>query len=187
MATYNVQGTSLTAVADAIRAKSGGSESLEFPDGFVSEIEGISGGVKYTRYTLDGDTRLVDLLSEINYEVSNVNYVAIYIRASGDVVPTSGNYVLNNYIFIWINGSRVYGRHYYISMNQHPSPNSFPDLPNTNEGDSNVSIVDGVLTFTATSSSSCLGTTGDVVTIAEISIEPDNIKMNGGIEGGDDT
>ena len=41
MATYNVQGTSLTAVADAIRAKSGGTDELVFPDGFVSEIGNI--------------------------------------------------------------------------------------------------------------------------------------------------
>ena len=41
MATYNVQGTSLTAVADAIRAKTGKSASMQFPSEFVSEIEGI--------------------------------------------------------------------------------------------------------------------------------------------------
>lgn len=34
----------LTAVAEAIRAKSGVSETLEFPDGFISAIEIISGG-----------------------------------------------------------------------------------------------------------------------------------------------
>lgn len=35
---------SLSAVADAIRAKSGGNEELSFPDGFVDAIEGIEGG-----------------------------------------------------------------------------------------------------------------------------------------------
>ena len=35
---------SLSAVADAIRAKSGGNEELSFPDGFVDVIEGIEGG-----------------------------------------------------------------------------------------------------------------------------------------------
>lgn len=33
----------MTAVADAIRTKTGSSESLAFPDGFVSAVEGISG------------------------------------------------------------------------------------------------------------------------------------------------
>ena len=41
MATYNVQESSLTAVADAIRAKTGGTDELVFPGEFVSEIEGI--------------------------------------------------------------------------------------------------------------------------------------------------
>lgn len=45
MSEYLVTSEDLTAVADAIRAKSGGSESLEFPDGFVSEIDGIESGV----------------------------------------------------------------------------------------------------------------------------------------------
>ena len=35
---------SLSAVADAIRAKSGGNEELSFPDGFADEIEAIEGG-----------------------------------------------------------------------------------------------------------------------------------------------
>lgn len=41
---YVVKDTSLTAVADAIRTKSGGNGQLEFPSGFVSEIEGIEKG-----------------------------------------------------------------------------------------------------------------------------------------------
>lgn len=44
MATKTVQDASLTAVADAIRAKTGKSASMEFPDEFVSEIGSISGG-----------------------------------------------------------------------------------------------------------------------------------------------
>ena len=38
----------LTSVANAIRAKSGGSSQLAFPAGFVSEIGNISGGGGYT-------------------------------------------------------------------------------------------------------------------------------------------
>lgn len=44
MANYIVQDTSLAAVADAIRAKTGGGEALAFPAGFVEAVEGISGG-----------------------------------------------------------------------------------------------------------------------------------------------
>ncbi len=44
MATKTVQDSSLTAIADAIRAKTGKSASMEFPTEFVSEIGSISGG-----------------------------------------------------------------------------------------------------------------------------------------------
>lgn len=43
MTDYIVQDTSLTAVANAIRAKTGGLASINFPNGFVSEINNMSG------------------------------------------------------------------------------------------------------------------------------------------------
>lgn len=42
--TYLTDGDDLTSVADAIRAKSGGSSQLAFPAGFVSEIQAIPSG-----------------------------------------------------------------------------------------------------------------------------------------------
>lgn len=54
-----VQESSLTSVADAIRAKTGGSEQLVFPAGFVSAIEGISGG--------GGDTNPVAQSKAVNF------------------------------------------------------------------------------------------------------------------------
>lgn len=44
MANYIVSDTDLTSIADAIRAKSGGSSQLAFPAGFVSEIGSIETG-----------------------------------------------------------------------------------------------------------------------------------------------
>lgn len=44
MASYVVSDTSLTAVADAIRTKTGKSAQMAFPDGFVDEIGDIGGG-----------------------------------------------------------------------------------------------------------------------------------------------
>lgn len=41
---YKAYSSELTDIADAIRAKTGGTEELEFPDEFVSEISRISGG-----------------------------------------------------------------------------------------------------------------------------------------------
>ena len=44
----------LTSVADAIRAKSGGSSQLAFPAGFVSEIQAISSGGKEVKLLASG-------------------------------------------------------------------------------------------------------------------------------------
>lgn len=154
----------------------------DYPD-LVDAIQTGGGGdisIIYSRYTLTGDTTLKAFLDAINYEVTN-NTCAIFMRASGDVVPSSGNYVLNNFIFLFITGSRIGGRDYYKNRNQNPSPNSFPNLPSTNENNTSTGLEDGILSFTAsTTSTSCIGTTGDVVTIAEIPLAPDNGKMNGG-------
>lgn len=43
---YTVNAADLTAVADAIRAKTGTSEGLLFPDGFAAAIAGISAGTQ---------------------------------------------------------------------------------------------------------------------------------------------
>lgn len=54
MSNYLVDGADLTSVANAIRAKSGGSASLAFPGGFVSEIGSIqTGGGGHTQFTFD--------------------------------------------------------------------------------------------------------------------------------------
>ena len=50
---YTTQASSLTAVADAIRAKGGTSAALTYPDGFVSAIENIAGGVEWFGYVFD--------------------------------------------------------------------------------------------------------------------------------------
>ena len=44
MANYLTTDTELASVADAIRGKTGGSEDLVYPAGFVSAIEGIPSG-----------------------------------------------------------------------------------------------------------------------------------------------
>ena len=94
---YTVKQSSLTAVADAIREKSGGSQSLGFPNGFVSEIGNISGG--------SGDEQLFIFCNSIAYLSAGAivnNYlsaVAVYYGAdlvSGVTVTfyTYGDYIL---------------------------------------------------------------------------------------------
>lgn len=173
----------LTSVANAIRTKGGTSAQLAFPSGFVSAIGDIptgSGGesaVKYTRYTLTGDTTIKQFIDSINYRVQDAMGLAIMIRVSGTVAPSTGGYTINNYVFYFLNNGLGHGRHSYKIGCQ--TPDSFDDLPSTNENDNNVSISNNILTSNY-SGSSCIGTTGDVVTIAEIPISVDNTIMNGG-------
>lgn len=49
---YTVNAADLTAVADAIRAKTGTSEGLSFPDGFAAAISGISTGAQVANGTV---------------------------------------------------------------------------------------------------------------------------------------
>lgn len=53
MAYRSVEEESLTAVADAIRAKTGESEVLTFPDGFSAAIAGIKGSVDLSGVTAE--------------------------------------------------------------------------------------------------------------------------------------
>lgn len=71
MSNYIVDGTDLTSVADAIRAKSGGSGQLAFPADFVSEIGNIPSG---------GNSPLT-VLSTINIS-ENVRSVGITVNSS---------------------------------------------------------------------------------------------------------
>lgn len=50
---YTTQASSLTAVADAIRAKGGTSAALTYPDGFVAAIENISSGPDWLGILID--------------------------------------------------------------------------------------------------------------------------------------
>lgn len=53
---YTTQASSLTAIADAIRAKGGTSAALTYPDGFIDAIENISGGVEWFGYAIETQT-----------------------------------------------------------------------------------------------------------------------------------
>lgn len=59
----------LTSVADAIRAKTGGTADLQFPADFVSEIGSISGG--------GDDTDFVDLVEKSITSVNNANITTV--------------------------------------------------------------------------------------------------------------
>jgi len=124
---------------------------------------GSSAAVKYSRYELTGDTTFQDFLSAIQYRPQNTQNCMLFFRASGTVAPTSGSYTVNNFIFIIENGT-VNG--WCAFKSGKIVPNSMMSLLQTSQEWNNLNIVNGVLTSSATSTS-CLGTTGDVVTIAE--------------------
>ena len=63
MAKRVVDDSSLTAVADAIRARTGTTEAMVFPDGFVNAVEGIPN---------DLELRLMDALVEVNTGAATV-------------------------------------------------------------------------------------------------------------------
>lgn len=60
----------LTSVANAIRAKSGGSGQLAFPSGFVSEIGNIpSGGSSVPDFTLVGTQTITEPVSQVTFSI----------------------------------------------------------------------------------------------------------------------
>ncbi len=96
----------LTSVANAIRAKSGGSSQLAFPAGFVSEIQAIpSGGTrtlqKLAEYSITANVKQIDITvtdqmrnCEVLYvEFSNLNHTEdwVYPTINNAAVGASGN------------------------------------------------------------------------------------------------
>ncbi len=76
----------LTSVANAIRAKSGGSSQLAFPSGFVSEIGNIpSGGGGLGNFTLLDTFTLTEDVAYLDMDVSSYDYdqFAIVVNATG--------------------------------------------------------------------------------------------------------
>lgn len=144
----------------------------------VNVSGGSSDPVKYTRYNLTSDMTIKQFLDSINYQVQEAMCLVIIIRTSGTVAPSSGSYTMNNYIFYFYDNNLGKGRHYYQRGLQ--TPDSFSNLPSQNEDDNTASISNGILE-SSYNGTSCLGASGDVVTIAEVPISVDNTKMNGGV------
>ena len=113
--------TQLTSIADAIRAKTGGSDSLVFPDGFLQAIAAIEagggggGGAKIVTetFTVAEDTSTP---FEITHNLGSIPKIAICIR---EILSTSGlmneSYVDGELLFSYaVNGEKK-GRAYKMS------------------------------------------------------------------------
>jgi hypothetical protein len=98
----------------------------------------------------------------VHYENSH-----IIIRANGSIAPQRGLYTVNNYLLYFRNSALFSGNHYYKASKN--TPDSFK-IGFTNEEESKIKIQDGILVSSNTSDS-CLGASGDNVTIVEIPID----------------
>lgn len=118
MSNYLVDDADLTSVADAIRAKSGGSSTLAFPSGFVSEIQAIpTGGGPHE--VPSGYTQLKFLQSSGTQwiKTSVVPTLETQMQVTGQRFVTSGyNAIAGSYnptIYCPMNNG-VYAQRYYI-------------------------------------------------------------------------
>lgn len=95
MSNYVVSDTNLTAVANAIRSKTGGSSSLEFPDDFISEIGNIVPGGFDTLAELEANT----LTSWANSTAATVSAYLFYNKTALTSVSYSSATAIGDYSF----------------------------------------------------------------------------------------
>lgn len=94
---YTVNAADLTAVADAIRAKTGTSEGLSFPDGFEAAIAGISTGAQVASGTvvLPGNARSFTItpgfkVKKLCIGTSDADGSGLYVNGTIDTTKESG-------------------------------------------------------------------------------------------------
>ena len=128
--------TDLTSVADAIRAKSGGSSQLAFPAGFVSEIGNIpSGGGNYDPYGLPSGYTALKYLKSTGTQWIKTDIAPTLettIQATGQRTVTSGYTALmgcnNPVAYIPMAGS-AYGGTYYAKFGNSSEKNMTNAFP----------------------------------------------------------
>ena len=132
----------LTDVADAIRAKTGGTAPLAFPNEFISEIGSISGGgTQYVQgtFTLNSDGQMPTITHNLNTQK-----IAVIIYPNTTIVAHSG---YNTYYLVLINVKAVIGTDWgtwtldYTPYNSTKFPN--PVQPDSNNCDSHLNIANG--------------------------------------------
>lgn len=127
----------LTSVANAIRAKSGGSSQLAFPAGFVSEIQAIpsGGGGDYDPYGLPSGYTALKYLKATGTQWIKTDIAPTLettIQATGQRTVTSGYTAImgcNNPVAYIPMGDGAYARRYYAKFGSSSEKNIDNPLP----------------------------------------------------------
>lgn len=91
---YTVNAADLTAVADAIRAKTGTSEGLIFPDGFAAAIAGISTGTQVASGSVDASQSFLDSMTITpGFVVKNICFAVAYNTSTYKSAHGGGMYI----------------------------------------------------------------------------------------------
>ena len=161
----------LTAIADAVRAKTGGTALLTLDEmaTAISSITGASGADIHieTLITLAKDMTIREMMDTAQYRLRYKNSM-IFLIATGSTAASSGNYTLNCF---WITHSGV---NVIFAMDQYISgkvpPNNFKNFKGSYEVHGYFKISnDGVLGSTYPGTS-CSGGPGTVVQAIEIPV-----------------
>lgn len=116
--------TQLTSIADAIRAKTGGSDSLVFPDGFsqaIAAIEAGGGGGNFTtgEFTLASSTAKYILAEDID----DPTFVAIY---------KVENITDGDYSFVILAYLKTGGKYYHVGLRNTPDYTAIKEVYTSN-------------------------------------------------------
>lgn len=91
---YTVNAADLTAVADAIRAKTGTSEGLSFPDGFAAAIAGISTGTQVASGSVNASQSFLDSMTITpGFVVKNICFAVAYNTSTYKSAHGGGMYI----------------------------------------------------------------------------------------------
>ena len=94
---YAVNAADLTAVADAIRGKTGKTDAMEFPDGFVSAVDGIQsaeGATAQLRGLIDGTATEITIpegVTEIRTNVFNWHTALVNVHMPDGITKIGDN------------------------------------------------------------------------------------------------
>ena len=89
---YTVNAADLTAVADAIRSKTGTSEGLRFPDGFAAAIAGISTGAQVASGSFTASNSNSMTITP-GFIVKNICFAVAYNTSTGTKSRGGGMYI----------------------------------------------------------------------------------------------